>query len=448
MSSAPSNPAPSTGASVPPPGEPNARPVIPTAHLVSSPASTSTAAQTTARASKPTPSATPIVLKGSTGEAGRNLALGLLAALASVPLGGIALFWAPKESFVSLATALLLGVVMFLAIQFRLLLQRNGVFLLLAGGFSLALAVPIAVRLLATGSEWAQTLADFKRQQAAVSPRPAVQPPQSQSSEAASSPKPPQPPAPSAPEPVAVAPTPIEAREAQGAPIMKTAPAPPVPEPEAHPDEDPVQRTTRLAKDEAIRRYPALQSPGNPEHTVYLEAYNELARLRKFDFFKDPKWPLNLAEIVALREGWKRADLKPAGTKALEPGATPAPLPGSEFALDGPQAATASGAATPTAPAPTTTDPNEQAVNKAMVEARRRYPAVGKEGSPENKAYLEAYQELDRLRPDFFEAADWPLRLVELVAKREGWKRVEGEAGSEKGVERKSAGSPELPLPQ
>jgi hypothetical protein len=58
-----------------------------------------------------------------------------------------------------------------------------------------------------------------------------------------------------------------------------------------------------------------------------------------------------------------------------------------------------------------------------MIEARKRYPAIGIEGSDENRAYVEIYAELDKLRPDFFSKGDWPIRLVELVAKREGWSR-------------------------
>jgi hypothetical protein len=77
-----------------------------------------------------------------------------------------------------------------------------------------------------------------------------------------------------------------------------------------------------------------------------------------------------------------------------------------------------------------------------MIEARKRYPAIGTEGSEENRAYVEVYEELDKLRPDFFSKGDWPIRLVELVAKREGWKRA---------AEPKSGGGTEnrdLPLPK
>jgi hypothetical protein len=77
-----------------------------------------------------------------------------------------------------------------------------------------------------------------------------------------------------------------------------------------------------------------------------------------------------------------------------------------------------------------------------MIEARKRYPAIGIEGSEQNRAYVEVYEELDKLRPDFFSKGDWPVRLAELVAKREGWART---------VEPKSAAGTEggeLPLPR
>jgi hypothetical protein len=208
--------------------------------------------------------------------------------------------------------------------------------------------------------------------------------------------------------------------------------------------EDP-QTATRMAQKEMQRRYPALEDPSSKEANLYRDAYNELGRLRKFDFFKDPSWPLKIAEMLATREGWKRADLAattPAGAeRGAEPdsggpgaqGAVGAPnsktLPGEEIALDGPGA-------------PPAEDSHTQEVKRAMIEARRRYPGIGAEGSDENRAYLEVYAELEKLRPDFFSKSDWPIRLVELVAKREGWKRAaEPRAGS-------GAETADLPLPR
>jgi hypothetical protein len=146
------------------------------------------------------------------------------------------------------------------------------------------------------------------------------------------------------------------------------------------------------------RRYPALEDSSSTEATLYREAYNELGRLRKFEFFKDPVWPLQIAEMLASREGWKRADLAaatPAATKGVgsqtEESAPSAPLvqaggssekalPGEELALDGPGA-------------PPPADTHTQEVKRAMIEARKRYPAIGTEGTDENRAYVEVYEE-------------------------------------------------------
>ncbi len=412
-----------------------------------------------------------LVVKGSQAEAGRNLALGIICTLALVPVGGIAFWSAPRESFVALSTAVLLGLALFLAIQFRVLVQRNGVFFLLSACLAISLSVPIGVRLVSAGSEWAQTFAEFNRQQS-VSPVSSGRVPsgsqvsskvsaervggaaqgggegsaQSQPADEQGSSR-------------HATPAPVENSGA-----AKTA----VPEVDPYADEDPSQRITRLAKDEAIRRYPALQTTGTKEHQVYLDAYNELARSRKFDFFKDPKWPLKLADIVGTREGWGRADSR-GPMKANGTAPVVAVLPGSEFSLEGQNssmmARTANGMEnSPVASASPSSEPitggargvaspsplsaEEVETNKSIAEARRRYPAVGREGSPENKAYLEAYQDLDSRKTDFFERSDWPLRLVELVAKQEGWKRVDASPAPGKASGVKITDTKELPLPQ
>ncbi len=404
-----------------------------------------------------------VVLKGTASEASRNLALGVVAALAAVPIGGVAFWWAPKESFVAMATAVVVGLSLFLAFQLRLLLQRNGIFLLLAGAFTLTLFVPIGVRLMETGSEMAQTFSEFKHQQFQQTAQPSPSPiafganPTAQFSPSNAT----------VPSPVTLSASALE-KSAETQPVSRpekkeSEPAKievqQKPEPQFA-DEDPLMRATRLAKDEAIRLYPALQNTGTREHTLYLDAYNELTRARKFDFFKDPKWPLKIAEMLAAREGWVRSDAKPAPTAPAK-----SILPGSEISLSAPYAAPAPVAAASSAPvaaaAPAAlgapevvgasaqpADPAEEAVNKAMLEARRRYPAIGREGSPENKAYLEAYQDFDSRKTDFFDRQDWPLRLVELVAKQEGWKRAEGDSGADAGAGTKISGAKEPPLPQ
>ncbi len=398
----------------------------------------------------------------------RNLVLGIVLNLIAIPMCGAAFVFAPREAFVSLAAALLISLVVFVSTQFGVMLQRNGTFALIGLGLVLTLLVPLGVSFCASGAEWVRLLLDVKRskeirvaadRESGVSgmgsPR--------DSSLAGKS----------------AVPSEIGAISGQTSGIAGSgtsiAPASPVAEPKAlgqsessevknagkaekgakgndpqledpiRPEESSAERTTRLSKDEALKRYPALATPGTPEHSRYLDAYNEFARLRKFEFFKDPKWPLNLAELVALKEGWKRADQlegessngasgaqKPGGTPNLQ-GASASTTPKAVAALPGnvaPQVPDrAQGQGLPgdglslEIPAVDESDPNAKAVNQAMIEVRRRYPAIGQNGTPENRAYVAAYRELERLRPDFFENPQWPVKLADLVAKSEGWKR-------------------------
>ena len=374
-----------------------------------------------------------VVLGGGAAEANRTLILGVLIVLLTIPVGGAAFWWAPRETFVAVTTAILVGLLVFLAMQFRVLLQRNGTFLILALAFAMTLAVPLASRLVAAGSDWMLMFADLPRARAQVSAGVGGNADNAVAKTSNSNVKPGEKGDASTQGASMESATVISSAPQAGAPGRPMMPpkapeleAPkggyevPSVEPEsAKPGEDAAQRATRLAKEEAVRRYPALQTPGTQEHTKYIEAYNELARLRKFEFFKDPNWPLNLAETVASREGWRRfGEATPTQEPAPNAGGKLALMPGSEIALDGqpsptPEPAEAQGA-------------NTQAVNRSMIEARRRYPAIGKEGSPENQAYVEYYKDMDRVRPEFFEKPDWPLRLAEAVARREGWKRADG----------------------
>ncbi|MEY5025911.1 MAG: hypothetical protein RLZZ244_1439, partial [Verrucomicrobiota bacterium] len=53
--------------------------------------------------------------------------------------------------------------------------------------------------------------------------------------------------------------------------------------------------------------------------------------------------------------------------------------------------------------------------------------ALGNKDSMENQKFLEAYNDLLRRNPAFFENPEWPLRLADLIARREGWKPSKGE---------------------
>jgi hypothetical protein len=400
-----------------------------------------------------------VALGKKPGGVGRNLAVGIGAVLLSTPLAGVAFTWAPKETFVAATTGLLLALLMFLALQLHLLLQRHGLFVLMSVGLLLTLSVPVAVRMGSTGLDWMSDVSELRAARSGQGAENGSYPVFLQGNAKSSSflpgagrqaangaadaaaqaaqPQPPfaNPPAPSSPPP----------QEAFSPEVAKKAEQAILDQLLAKLSREDPQIATRMAQKEMQRRYPALEDPSSKEANLYRDAYNELGRLRKFDFFKDPAWPLKIAEMLAAREGWKRADLAATNPAGAEPGAESASsapvaqgaagvsdsktLPGEEIALDGP------GASPPE-------DSHSQEVKRAMIEARRRYPGIGAEGSDENRAYLEVYAELDKLRPDFFSKSDWPIRLVELVAKREGWRRAaEPKAGS-------GADTADLPLPR
>ncbi len=84
-------------------------------------------------------------------------------------------------------------------------------------------------------------------------------------------------------------------------PAAKTARA--VEEPAAN--ETPAEISSR-AQREVIRRYPALGVKGSLENQAFISLYNELRDNGGDDFFKNPEWPIELAELLAKREHWQR----------------------------------------------------------------------------------------------------------------------------------------------
>jgi len=63
---------------------------------------------------------------------------------------------------------------------------------------------------------------------------------------------------------------------------------------------------TRNAQQEAMRRYPALAMKDSLENAVFVSTYKQLKDSGSNDFFGNPEWPLELAELLAKREGWVR----------------------------------------------------------------------------------------------------------------------------------------------
>ena len=80
------------------------------------------------------------------------------------------------------------------------------------------------------------------------------------------------------------------------------------------------ERITQMAAEEATRRYPALLDKESKENALLVARKKELEQdaAMKEIFFKDPKWPLVLAEQLAAQEGWKRADLPEEKTSPTE----------------------------------------------------------------------------------------------------------------------------------
>jgi hypothetical protein len=70
-------------------------------------------------------------------------------------------------------------------------------------------------------------------------------------------------------------------------------------------NETPAQITAR-AQREVIRRYPALGVKGSLENQMFVNLYGELRDNGGDEFFQNPEWPLELAELLAKREHWQR----------------------------------------------------------------------------------------------------------------------------------------------
>lgn len=99
----------------------------------------------------------------------------------------------------------------------------------------------------------------------------------------------------------------------------KIAEAAPAPEPKPTP-ETTTAEVTKRAQEEAVKRYPALGIEGSRENILFITTFRELKDNAE-EFFKNAEWPMELAELLAKREGWRRDDIP------KQPGAEPAPMP-------------------------------------------------------------------------------------------------------------------------
>jgi hypothetical protein len=81
------------------------------------------------------------------------------------------------------------------------------------------------------------------------------------------------------------------------------------PPPPAAPSAEDLAAITMSAQREAIRRYPALGIKDSLENGAFVSTYQQLKEAGGSDFFSNPEWPLELAELLAKREGWARGGM-------------------------------------------------------------------------------------------------------------------------------------------
>lgn len=67
------------------------------------------------------------------------------------------------------------------------------------------------------------------------------------------------------------------------------------------------EEIARLAGEELRRRYPMLADKSSPERQILDARITEL-KVEMPELFKNPRWPLEIGEQLAVQEGWKRAD--------------------------------------------------------------------------------------------------------------------------------------------
>lgn len=85
----------------------------------------------------------------------------------------------------------------------------------------------------------------------------------------------------------------------------------------------------KLADQELRKRYPAVFEKGSPQNEVFVGRTKEL-EVELPDYFKNPRWPLELGEQLAAQEGWQRADQPAEEKDPAPPKETPPPGPPQE----------------------------------------------------------------------------------------------------------------------
>jgi hypothetical protein len=102
-------------------------------------------------------------------------------------------------------------------------------------------------------------------------------------------------------------------------PTVSTPSNPPAAQPAAPAPGLDLAAITRSAQQEAMRRYPALGVKDSTENSTYIAAYREMKESGKTEFFNNPEWPLELAEVLAVQNRWPRGDQPaPPSTPAVK----------------------------------------------------------------------------------------------------------------------------------
>jgi hypothetical protein len=91
---------------------------------------------------------------------------------------------------------------------------------------------------------------------------------------------------------------------------------------------------TRSAQQEAMRRYPALALKDSIENAMFVSTYKQLRDAGSDNFFSNPEWPIELAELLAKREGWTRggSPITTAPAAVLDAPADAPVAPATDFA--------------------------------------------------------------------------------------------------------------------
>lgn len=113
------------------------------------------------------------------------------------------------------------------------------------------------------------------------------------------------------------------------------------------------------------------------------------------------------AAEIAPSEGVPGLDATPDRTAAAAPTATPAP-------------------AIATAPAAAKELTFQEKFAASQQAAMRRYPALARVGSPENRLFLTASREARAGQEELLKDPNWPLILADYCADKEGWPRSDG----------------------